>query len=92
MGPGTGQADEKVVAALFGGELGSGFARDSIAKGGLEGLRRGQNGCCRFRGSLLEGEVSSYIFADKLARLLVCPRRDAGFLFSLPPASVKEAQ
>lgn len=35
MGPGTGQADEEVVATLFGGELGTGFAGDSIAEGGL---------------------------------------------------------
>lgn len=36
VSPRTGQADEEVVTALFGGELGAGLAGDSIAKGGLE--------------------------------------------------------
>lgn len=35
VGPGTGQTDEEVVAALFGGELRIGFAGDGIAEGRL---------------------------------------------------------
>lgn len=85
MGPGTGQADEEVVATLFGGELGTGFAGDSIAEGGLR---------WQWSGRMWQvGEWGFYVFANKLAGLLVCPPRNAGFLFSLRAAvSVKRSQ
>lgn len=74
-----------MVATLFRGELGTGFTGDSIAEGGLRRLV--------VRTHAVGGGVGFYVFANKLAGLLVCPPRNAGFLFGLRAAiSVKRSQ
>lgn len=40
--PGTSVADVEVIAVLFGGECGAGFAGDEVTEGGLGRLA----GCC----------------------------------------------